>query len=390
MATLRKSSRVSAQAQLAPRCRLQRPSKTAVCAPEPVTDGFLRYCFEPVVDDGEELRDQTILEREFFRSLSLFSQAYSLGYDVVTMENTSVYPHNVCLAFCQAEQSLQTVDPNASLAIIEDDSHRATLVVYKAFETGYCSFYIPLKSVYQALKERVRPSAIALLCSLIAYLHQIAGIAFYSDERSYIYYQCDMMAESMREDEDEKHLADFNELLLDTLLNGPVLERYVQGRGHLGAFEKRHTAFLPSDEWEESLHQISASFFRLYTQYPTRAYHSSFEPGLTHPDDDYSITPDQRVSFVWEWGDWVYDNLLDSLDCDFNGGGYVEEPLAYRLFDQPSPAPTLCLDFDETFFTALDDLAELLKTFAREQHNRTIPQSLPAHAGPVDLPTDEQ
>ena len=390
MATLRPNSRVSAFAQRAPRCNQQRRPKTAVAVPEPVANGFLRYCFEPVVDDVEELREQAILETEFFRSLSFFSRAYSLAYDVVAMEMASVYPHNVYQAFSQAEESLQTVDSSASLAIIEDDTHRATLVVYKAFETGFSSYYLPLKPVYQALKEGIRPAATALLCSLIAYLHQIAGIAFFSDESSYIYYQCDMMAESMREDEEEQHLTEFNELLSATRAKGAVLERYMQWRGHLRAFEQRHRAFLPSDEWEESLHRISASFHRLYTHYPTRTYHGNFEPGLTHPDDDYSITPDQRVSFVWDWGDWVHDNLLDSLDCDFNGGGYVEEPVTYQLFDQPGSAPTLCLDFDETFFTALDEVAELLKTFTSEQHNRTIPQNVPAHAGPVDLPAGEQ
>ena len=364
MATLLDHSRVSAHPQLAPRRHIQRRSETAQFTPEPVAYGFLRYCFEPVVDELAELHDQAIIEAEFFQSLSFFSQAYGFDFDVTDMENTSVYPHNVFLAFSQAEAALQAADPNASLAIIEDDdTHRSTLAVYKVYETGYSSYYIPLEPLFQTIKENSRPSASNLLCSIVSYLHTVAGVAFFSDESSFVYYQCDMMAESMREDDEENQLKEFETLLTSTRAKGAVMQRYIGwNQHHLNEFERRHQSFQPTDEWEETVHRISGSFLSLYHQYPTRTYYRSYERGLAHSDEDYSIDPDQRIGFLWKWGDWVHDNILDSLDCDFNGGGYVEEPLAYQLFDQPCSKPTLCLAFDDVFYTSLDELAELLRT----------------------------
>lgn len=392
MATLLGNSRVSAHPQLTPRRGSQRRSETTIFTAESATNGFLRYRFEPVVEELAELHDQAIIEAEFFQSLLFLSQAYGFGFDVTAMENTSVYPHNVFLAFSQAEAALQATDPNASLAIIEDDDTlRSTLAVYKVYETGFTSYYIPLEPLYQTLKGKSRLSASALLCSLVSYLHTLAGVAFFSDESSFVYYQCDMMAESMREDDEENQLAEFETLLTDTRLGGSILQRYIGwNQRHLDAFETRHQSFRPTDEWEEALHRISGSFLSLYRQYPDRTYYRSYERGLAHSDDDYSIDPDQRIGFLWQWGDWVHDNILESLDCDFNGGGYVEEPLAYHLFDRPCAEPPLCLAFEEVFYTSLDALADLLKNLADEQHNRQLREVVSANAGTAGLSTGEQ
>ena len=392
MATLLDTSRLSTHPQLTPRRGSQRRSEKAQSAVEPVANGFLGYCFEPVVDDVGELSDQSILETEFFQSLSFFSQAYGFGFDVSAMENASVYPHNVFLAFSQAEASLQTVDPNASLAIIEDEGcYRTTLAVYKVYETGFTTYFIPLEPLYQLLKEGFRSPASALLCSVVAYLHTVAGVSFFSDECSFIYYHCAIVLESIREEEDEIHLADYEELLTNSRNKGAALQRYIGwSQRHLNEFDARHQSFQPADEWEKTVHRVCGSFLALYRQYPTRTYSQSFEQGLANSDDDYSIGPDQRIGFIWEWGDWVHDNLLDSLDCDFNGGGYLEEPLAYHLFDQPCPKPTLCLAFDDEFCRSLDALAELLTNLTHEQHNRQVHEVVSTDAGAAGLPTGEQ
>ncbi|RYF71186.1 MAG: hypothetical protein EOO39_14395 [Cytophagaceae bacterium] len=304
MATLLGNSRVSAHPQLTPRRGSQRRSETTIFTAESATNGFLRYRFEPVVEELAELHDQAIIEAEFFQSLLFLSQAYGFGFDVTAMENTSVYPHNVFLAFSQAEAALQAADPNASLAIIEDDDTlRSTLAVYKVYETGFTSYFIPLEPLYQTLKGKSRLSASALLCSLVSYLHTVAGVAFFSDESSFVYYQCDMMAESMREDDEENQLAEFETLLTDTRLGGSILQRYIGwNQRHLDAFETRHQSFRPTDEWEEALHRISGSFLSLYRQYPDRTYTEAMSGDWTIPTMIIPLTPTSELVFYGNGG----------------------------------------------------------------------------------------
>ena len=181
MQRIGKSVKVSGIPQCTTDRSKQRRTKKAQSTPESIANGFLNHCFEAVVTDEKELRNQTGIEMEFFQSLAYFSDAYSLGLDVVGMEYTSVYPHNVYLAIEEATKILSKKDNDVTFWVLEDDAHNATVAVFQQYELPYSAYLIPVKYLYEAIKEPKKPDATALLCAIVSYLVTCVGIPFFSD-----------------------------------------------------------------------------------------------------------------------------------------------------------------------------------------------------------------
>jgi hypothetical protein len=81
--------------------------------------------------------------------------------------------------------------------------------------------------------------------------------------------------------------------------------------------------------------------------------------------DDYdneAIGMEKYISFIADTKGWLYENLSDSINNEFNEYGIMEEPSISKSFDG-SKVTQESLDFENRLFTLLDDLCSLLYNY---------------------------
>lgn len=335
-----------------------KPTAT-VCAPQPTADGFLTHCFAPIYPNVEELSDQQNVETDFFKSVSYLSDLYSLSLDALQLEWAHDYPFNIQYSYQLVADKLKAIQKDVEVLIVSDETRRAVLATVQQFDTDYYSYFVPVKPLWLLHKAGKRKPLTQLLESIYAYLFHVSGLPFLSDVHSYVYYQCDMMMESRSEwtgREERKEYTAFKKILKQGRRGSQIIRNRINQTTHLKNFDRRFSAFQPESTDETEFKTIARTFLDLYTRFPTRSIWDSYHIGLINPDEEYRIHPDQFISFIWDFDDGIYDDLVQSLDADFNGGGYVELPQTVQMFDQPQPVQTLNLEFEETFFTTVGSL----------------------------------
>lgn len=330
-----------------------------VRAPQPTAHGFLNHYFAPLYPLTGELDDQQGIETDFFKSVSHLSDLYNLGLDVNQLEWAHDYPFNIQHSYQLVADKLKASQEDVAVLILSDETTKATLATIQQYDTDYYSYFVPVKPLWLLQKSGRHKPVTHLLESIYAYLMHISGLPFLSDESSYVYYQCEMMLESRAEwtgREERKEYTAFKKILKQARRGSRMIRNRINQTNHLKNFHRRFSAFQPESEVEVEFKAVASVFLDLYTRFPTRSIWDSYHIGLMTPEEEYRIHPDQFISFIWDFDDGIYDDLVQSLDADFNGGGYVELPQAVQRFDQPQPVQTLNLEFEETFFTTVGNL----------------------------------
>ena len=335
---------------------------TTVYAPQPTADGFLNNCFAPVYPLTEELSDQQGVETDFFKSVSHLSDLYNLGLDVHQLEWGHDYPFNIQHSYQLVVEKLKAIREDVDVLILSNETTKGTLATVQQYDTDYYSYFVPVKPLWQLQKSGNNKPLTHLLESIYAYLMHISGLPFLSDQSSYVFYQCDMMLESRAEwtgREERKEYTAFKKIVKQSRRGSRIIRNRIIQTTHLKNFHRRFSGFQPESEAEAEFKAVASTFLDLYTRFPNRSIWDSYHIGLMTPDEEYRIHPDQFISFIWDFDDGIYDDLVQSLDADFNGGGYVELPQTVQMFDQPQPVQTLNLEFEETFFTTVGNLISI-------------------------------
>ena len=348
-------------------------AKATVCAPELTADGFLNHGFTPLYPPTEELADQQGIEADFFMSATHLSALYGLDLDIYKLEWEHEYPFNIQYTYQLVSEKLEAIDKQTEVLILSDDTRKATLTTVQTFDTDFYSYFIPVKPLFLLQKAGADNGLTDLLTSVYAYLLHVIGLPFPSDLNSYVYYQCDMMVEYRSEytgrEEREEYRA-FKKVVKQSRRQSRIVHNRVKRNIHLKNFPKRFAAFQPQSADEAEFKTIVGSFLDLYTRFPDRSVWNSYFIGLITPEEEYRIHPDQFISFIWDFDDGIYDELVMNLDADFNGGGYVELPLTMQFFDQPQLTQTLDLDYEKILFSTLGQLIPIQHKLSSDaKHN---------------------
>lgn len=207
-----------------------------------------------------------------------------------------------------------------------------------------------------------------LLLSVCSYLYRNANIPYYRQENSYLYWNYEMLTDWISEDEeiDENHSS--KKELQQAEIIGDFMEQKIFHKNNVEVFGKRLETFKAKNNFDKECFQLSKKVFQLYNDYPEEsifrnAHFNNIQTEENTDDDFYNeekvVTMDKYISFFADDKGLIYQNLIDSVNNDFNEYSELQEPMITKVFDG-SDIPKNNLDFENRLFGILIQLSTLL------------------------------
>lgn len=324
-----------------------------------VTDGFLRHQFLPLFEQGKNLPDPKQVEVGFFNSLAILTGLY--GFEGMDVENKP-YPYNILLMHSCVQKQLKKSGQDIELSIVQDDKGTVKLATNHSYSTGNTLYYIPVLPLYRLLQNKKHKQTAELLLSVFAYLYHIAGIPYYRDNNSYLFYQYECMEEWLIDDlesyeteEGNREISEFNK----AIYYGDVMLLKMYNPYHLNYFEQRIVNYKPSDSFQKDCLIVAEKALALLLEYPDYTiFHSTSNREFEY--DNEVIKAEQYISFIADSDGLLYENIARVVNDEFNECGEMEEPTLLQIYDTENRPSKEGLDFEYRLFPLLNDLCTLL------------------------------
>jgi hypothetical protein len=216
------------------------------------------------------------------------------------------------------------------------------------------------------LKDPKRKKSAQLLVSVCSYLYHIADIPYYRQESTYLYWLYEMHKDWVEQDDETEETQYYKREFAKAELIGDCIEQRLFNRINLEMFEKRLSSFVSRDVFEMECWQLACNAFVLYSEYPKASiFRNAPLPKQDPYNDDCeneAIGMEKYISFIADTKGWLYENLSDSINNEFNEYGIMEEPSISKSFDG-SKITQESLDFENRLFAVLDGLCSLLYNY---------------------------
>lgn len=321
-------------------------------------DGFLSKSFSPVIGRNLALLGSTAeIQKEYFNSLNNLAAFYKLKIPSVF----GGYPVNVKQSFQAVKDQFDSLKTGLELIIVKDEERKACISTAKRCDTGMCLFYIAVKPLAALFQNPYKKHQANLLLSVFAYLHQVAGVPDFHD--GYVGSEYEYIFDSYTDgsaDVDEEDCKAFLQWHKTMTFFGRKLFKSIRHPYQLQQLETRVENFIAKTEKDNELLAVSKQILALYLTYPSRRIFDIVPYEFFDPDEEQRILPDQYISFFWDAGGLMYDQLMEFINVDFQEISCTEEPVAFQYFDKPQQETKHDLSFEEAFFSCLHNLADLL------------------------------
>ncbi len=325
--------------------------------------GFLTVRFLPHLA-GQPAAGSRGDEDDFYRSLALLCGHYTLRL----METRHLgYPYGKAVALWEADRLLRARREHIGITEVRDAAGSLVLQAEETYHTGSTLYYIPVVPLHRMLQDRSTKRAAQLLLCACAYLYQSAGIPYYTDEGSYLFWQYDMIREWVEDDPEGWEQDSYNSHLsqLNTAGHiGSVMQRRLWNACHLTCFAERVERFIPLDSFGCECLSVAEKALGLWRDYPrANLYRYADTSVLNGDDDEYNegdcITMDKYIGFCAGTTGWLYQTLAECVNSEFNECREMQQPVLTRTFDGRAQQAD-SLDFECRLFSLMDDLCYLL------------------------------
>ena len=343
---------------------------TARCAPskkEPEqfrsartpADSFLRHSFLPLFEMGKKIPDQFQVENDFFNSLAILTGLY--GFEVLDTTGKS-YPYNILLAHCDAQKQLKSLGRDIELSIMQCNNGCVKLATKHIYNTCNTLYYIPVLPLYRLLQKRKQKQTAELLLSVFAYLYHIAGIPYYREDNSYLYYHYECMEEWMIDELEDEESENGNSMISE--LNtasyyGDVMHRKMYNPYHLSVFEKRIGSYKFNNSFEKDCLSVAKQALALMLECPSGTIFQNSSNEVFESEEGI-IRAEQYISFIAETDGQLYENIARVINDELNECSEIEEPSLLQIYDAQNELTHKALDFECRLFPLLNDLCTLL------------------------------
>jgi bacterioferritin (cytochrome b1) len=173
---------------------------------------------------------------------------------------------------------------------------------------------------------------------------------------------CDWVEQDDETDETEKYKSE----LRQAEQIGDKIEQKLFNRINLQLFEQRLNNFKSLDEFDQECWQLASKVFVLFTEYPTTSIFRnapiSEQARYNEDNENEIIGMEKYISFVADTKGWLYENLSESINNEFNEYAAMAEPTISNHFDG-SEITSTNLDFESRLFPILNDLCSLLDEY---------------------------
>lgn len=330
------------------------------------TNGILKCTFLPKLKTEQSVqacKETAKTERDFYKSLSKLAE----HYQIKPMQTKEFgFPYNIILGMWDMEIKLKHFHINWDGLRLVQDSKKAFLKSEERFDTGTTLYYIPIVPLFKMFKDPKRKKSAQLLVSVCSYLYHIADIPYYRQQDTYLYWLYEMHKDWVEQDDETEETQYYKREFAKAELIGDCIEQKLFNCINLEMFEKRLSSFVSRDVFEIECWQLACNAFALYTEYPKASiFRNAPLPEQDPYVDDYdneAIGMEKYISFIADTKGWLYENLSDSINNEFNEYGIMEEPSISKSFDG-SKVTQESLDFENRLFTLLDDLCSLLYNY---------------------------
>lgn len=347
------------------RCSRSAKGQASICPAGAAANGFLKVRFLPHLA-GQPVMTLPMDEEDFYRSYTLLCDQYGIA----ASETRSLgYPYNKAVALWEASKLLRSRREDVTILEYRDAAGSLLLQAEETYNTGSTLYYIPVVPLYRLLQDRRTKMAAQLLLCTCAYLYQIAGIPYYTDDSSYLCWQYDMIRQWVEDDpegwEDDSY--NYNRSQLNTAEHiGYVMQRRLWNACHLNRFAEMVGQFDPLDSFGCDCLSIAETALGLWRDHPQGHVYRHADTEILHSDDDEEynedcITMDKYIGFCAETKGWLYHTLAECVNSEFNECRAMQEPVLTRIFDGRAQEAD-SLDFECRLFSLLDELCYLLNT----------------------------
>ncbi len=328
------------------------------------TNGFLKCTFLPKLKTAQSVQACEKTERDFYNSLSNLTKHYNIE-PMPTREDYS-YPYNIALGMWDVEAKLKLTNANWDSFKLIQDSKKTYFVSEERYDTGTTLYYIPIVPLFKMLHNPKHKKNAQLLISVCSYLYHIARIPYYRQEDSYLYWQYETHKDWVEYDDETEDTETYKSALRKAETVGDRIEQKLYNRINLTVFEQRLSRFKSLDKFDKECWNVACNAFALYTEYPTASiFRNAPIPEQDPYNDDCEnevIGMEKYISFIADTKGWLYENIKDSINNEFNEYGVMEEPTINKVFDG-SKILVGNLDFENRLFELLDDLSYLLNNY---------------------------
>lgn len=324
-----------------------------------VADGFLRQPFLPLFEQRKNLPDQLQTEKGFFDSLAILTRLY--GFKSIDVTDKS-YPYNILLVYEDIQKQFVKSEHDIQLKIIQDDYGIVKLATNHTCNTGNTLYYIPVLPLYRLLQDKKQKQTAELLLSVFAYLYHIAGIPYYRENDSYLFYNYECMEEWLIDDLENEESEEGNSIISEfnkAVYYGDIMLRKMYNPYHLNCFQKRIDNYNTNNSFEKDCLRVAKTALALLREYPSDNIFRSTS-NHKYDNDEGVIKADQCISFIAESDGVLYENIARIINDEFNECSEIEEPTLLQIYDAENKLSDKALDFEYRLFPLLNDLCTLL------------------------------
>ena len=172
-------------------CRRGAKGQAAIRPAGDAANGFLKVRFLPHLA-GQPAKPSPKDEEDFYRSFILLCDHYGIA---ASETHSLGYPYNKSVALWEAGRLLRAKQEDVQILECRDAAGNLVLQTEETYNTGSTLYYIPIVPLYRLMQDKRTKRAAQLLLSTCAYLYHIAGIPYYTNDSTYLYWQYDMIRE---------------------------------------------------------------------------------------------------------------------------------------------------------------------------------------------------
>lgn len=332
METLSATRQIRRKQQPPTRCTASKKQQVQLSSVGTLTDGFLRHQFLPLYEQESELPDKEKTETEFFESLRILTEHY--GFETIAVRDKS-YPYNILLAKEQIQKQLKKLEQDIELSIMQDDKGIVKLMTKHSYYTNMTLYYIPVLPLYRLLLDKKQKRTAELLLSVFSYLYHIAGIPYYRENNTYLFYQYECVQEWLMdcvESNEKEEVGTISSEFNKASYYGDILFRKLYNLYHLNNFKQRIDSYRPSTAFEKKCLIVTKIAWELMIQYPDQnIFRNTFNQDFD--ESDGIIRAEQYISFIAENEGVLFENISRAINDEFNECNEIEEPNLLQIFD---------------------------------------------------------
>lgn len=351
--------------EIAKRHQRNTEGQTEIRSCKPTSDGFLKSTFLPKLRENDSQKQKqenaTKTERDFYQSLSQLAEHYH-----IQPKPTQDYgfPYNIELAIDDVKNQLKNKIKDWEEIRLMQDKGKTYLTSEERYNIGSTLYYIPIIPLYRLSKYPKRKQAVQLLQSVCCYLYHIAGIPYYRQQESYLFWMYEMVSDWITSDDENDDTPNYLSEIKQAEQTGGFMEKKIYSHHNLVKFKNRLENFKGNDGFDNDCFLLASKTFELLELYPNESIFRNSKPNveIEEYDGDTLVTMEKYISFCAEAKGMLFQTLFKTVNTEFQECTGMEEPTILKKFDG-SDVSNNNLDFENRLFPLIEELIYILNNF---------------------------